>query len=202
MVCNRKWNFYTYLLCRWNKTHREMEHTWASRQWIRTMSRIMQNNYRAPSFIMFLWLYILGCFIPWQTSFAFIKHLPCYKNVKCLLRHVQKFVLSLSFLSCNTLLVPVVQELPLSEVLQVLGPSQLTVSIQSDDPGHSFELLTSSVVYFVFASTEGGAWESAIRLALMPLQSTTPVPAGLTRVHTRKSFILIYSRSFYILLYY
>ncbi|XP_060775879.1 serine/threonine-protein kinase D1-like [Neoarius graeffei] len=63
------------------------------------------------------------------------------------------------------------KELPLSEVLQVRGSSQLTVTVQSDDAGHSFELLTSFVVYCVFANTEGAAWESAIRLALMPLQS-------------------------------
>ncbi|XP_027033993.1 serine/threonine-protein kinase D3-like [Tachysurus fulvidraco] len=63
------------------------------------------------------------------------------------------------------------KELPLSEVLQVRGSSQLTVPAQPDDTCHTFELLTSSVVYCVFSNTEGEAWESAIRLALMPLQS-------------------------------
>ncbi|MCI4377142.1 hypothetical protein PGIGA_G00200310 [Pangasianodon gigas] len=70
------------------------------------------------------------------------------------------------------------KELPLSEVLQVRGSSQLTVPVQSDGAGHSFELLTSSVVFCVFANTEGAAWESAIKLALMPLQSVDLSTAG------------------------
>lgn len=83
-------------------------------------------------------------------------------------------------------------------MLQVQGSSQLTVPVQSDDAGHTFELLTSSVVYYVFANTEGAAWESAIRLALMPLQSiglSEPGPEGYTHTHTQ----IIYSRT--ILLY-
>ncbi|KAI5629057.1 hypothetical protein C0J50_8209, partial [Silurus asotus] len=79
------------------------------------------------------------------------------------------------------------KELPLSEVLNVQGSSQLSVPVQPDDTGHSFEILTSSVVYCVFANTEGAAWESAIRLALMPLQSVcidTSRPPGFSLSHT------------------
>ncbi|XP_062849449.1 protein kinase D4 [Trichomycterus rosablanca] len=65
------------------------------------------------------------------------------------------------------------KELPLSEVLQVRVPAQMTAPVQPDDSGCSFELVTSSLIYCVFAGTEGPAWESAIRLALMPLQSST-----------------------------
>ncbi|TSN12202.1 Serine/threonine-protein kinase D1 [Bagarius yarrelli] len=63
------------------------------------------------------------------------------------------------------------KELPLSEVLQVRGLSQITVPVPQDDLAHSFELVTGSVIYSVFANREGLAWEAAIRLALMPLQS-------------------------------
>lgn len=101
----------------------------------------------------------------------------------------------MALISCNILflnLLLAVQELPLSEVLQVLGSSQLTVPVQLDDAGHSFELLTSSVVYCVFANTEGAAWESAIRLALMPLQSIGISTAGLAgHIHTHHLYKFI-----------
>uniref|UniRef100_A0A4W4FX68 Protein kinase C n=1 Tax=Electrophorus electricus TaxID=8005 RepID=A0A4W4FX68_ELEEL len=61
------------------------------------------------------------------------------------------------------------KELLLSEVLLVRGPDQMTLSQLPGDDSHSFELVTSSLVYCVFADKEGAAWESAIRQALMPL---------------------------------
>ncbi|XP_076829063.1 protein kinase D4 [Brachyhypopomus gauderio] len=64
------------------------------------------------------------------------------------------------------------KELLLSEVLLVRGPGQLVLPLLPGDDSHSFELVTSSVVYCVFADKEGPVWESAIRLALMPLQSS------------------------------
>uniref|UniRef100_A0A3B1IN52 protein kinase C n=1 Tax=Astyanax mexicanus TaxID=7994 RepID=A0A3B1IN52_ASTMX len=62
------------------------------------------------------------------------------------------------------------KELPLSEVLQVRGQGQLTVPLAPGDSGHSFELVTGSLVYCVFADSEGPSWEAAIRLALRPLE--------------------------------
>ncbi|KAI4901141.1 hypothetical protein NFI96_030382, partial [Prochilodus magdalenae] len=69
------------------------------------------------------------------------------------------------------------KELPLSEVLQVRGPGQLTVPVMPADSSHSFELVTSSLVYCVFADAEGPVWEATIRLALMPLEGSAPTRA-------------------------
>ncbi|XP_066536511.1 protein kinase D4 [Hoplias malabaricus] len=65
------------------------------------------------------------------------------------------------------------KELPLSEVLQVRSSDQLTLPLMPGDGGHIFELVTSSLVYYVFADTEGPEWEAAIKLALMPLESSS-----------------------------
>ncbi|XP_055051364.2 protein kinase D4 [Misgurnus anguillicaudatus] len=65
------------------------------------------------------------------------------------------------------------KEIPLSEVLQIRGPGQLTVPVLPGNAGHSFELVTSSLVYCVFADQEGPSWESALKLALRPVQGTT-----------------------------
>ncbi|KAF6728234.1 Serine/threonine-protein kinase D3 [Oryzias melastigma] len=64
------------------------------------------------------------------------------------------------------------KEIPLSEVLQVRGPSQLSVPVLPGDEPHSFELLTASLVFCVQAGTEAASWESAICQALMPMQSS------------------------------
>ncbi|KAG9346662.1 hypothetical protein JZ751_006974 [Albula glossodonta] len=64
------------------------------------------------------------------------------------------------------------KELPLSEVLQVRGPRKLSVPPPPGNRAHSFELVTSVLVYCVLADREGQAWEAAIRQALMPVQSS------------------------------
>ncbi|XP_053199492.1 serine/threonine-protein kinase D3-like [Scomber japonicus] len=63
------------------------------------------------------------------------------------------------------------KEMPLSEVLQVRGPAQLSVPLLPGNCSHSFEVVTASLVYCVTASENGPAWESAIRQALMPVHS-------------------------------
>ncbi|XP_041842584.1 protein kinase D4 isoform X2 [Melanotaenia boesemani] len=64
------------------------------------------------------------------------------------------------------------KEIPLSKVLQIRGPTQLSVPSLPVDDAHSFELVTASLVFCVQAGAEGPAWESAICQALMPLQSS------------------------------
>ncbi|XP_051574626.1 protein kinase D4 isoform X2 [Myxocyprinus asiaticus] len=64
-------------------------------------------------------------------------------------------------------------EISLSEVLQVRGPGQLTMPVLPDNSKHSFELVTGTLVYCVFADEEGPSWESALKLALRPVQGTT-----------------------------
>ncbi|XP_029974770.1 protein kinase D4 [Salarias fasciatus] len=63
------------------------------------------------------------------------------------------------------------KEIVLSEVLCVRGPAHLSVPSLPGKQPHSFEVVTSSLVYCVEAGEEGPAWESAIRQALMPVES-------------------------------
>ncbi|XP_026117868.1 serine/threonine-protein kinase D3-like [Carassius auratus] len=64
------------------------------------------------------------------------------------------------------------KELSLSEVLQVRGPAQLTVPVLTGNSSHSFELVTVSLVYCVFADQDGPSWESALGQALRPVQGS------------------------------
>ncbi|XP_044040941.1 protein kinase D4 isoform X1 [Siniperca chuatsi] len=64
------------------------------------------------------------------------------------------------------------KEITLSEVLQVRGPAQLSVPSLPGNSAHSFEVVTATLVYCVVAGETGPAWESAIRQALMPVQSS------------------------------
>ncbi|XP_037615294.1 protein kinase D4 isoform X1 [Sebastes umbrosus] len=64
------------------------------------------------------------------------------------------------------------KEITLSEVLQVRGPAHLSVPSLPGNSAHSLEVVTASLVYFVVAGENGPAWESAIRQALMPVQSS------------------------------
>ncbi|KAM4714735.1 protein kinase D4 [Anableps anableps] len=64
------------------------------------------------------------------------------------------------------------KEISLSEVLQVRGPAQLSVPSLPGTDVHSFELATASLVFCVQAGDDGAAWESSIRQALMPVQSS------------------------------
>ncbi|XP_030635189.1 protein kinase D4 [Chanos chanos] len=64
------------------------------------------------------------------------------------------------------------RELPLSDVLQIRGPDQLTVPLSPGNSAHSFELVTGTLVYCVVAGKEGQAWEGAFRQALMPVQGS------------------------------
>lgn len=50
------------------------------------------------------------------------------------------------------------------------GPTQLTAS--PGDEAHSFEVATTSLVYFVGAGEDGEAWADAIRQALMPIKDS------------------------------
>lgn len=64
------------------------------------------------------------------------------------------------------------KEIALSEVLQVRGPAHLCVPLLPGNSAHSLEVVTASLVYCVEAGESGPAWESAIRQALMPVQSS------------------------------
>ncbi|XP_071774121.2 protein kinase D4 [Centroberyx gerrardi] len=64
------------------------------------------------------------------------------------------------------------KEIPLSEVLQVRGPARLSVPLSPGNGAHSLEVVTASAVHCVVAGKDGPAWESAIRQALMPVQSS------------------------------
>uniref|UniRef100_A0A3Q1HI78 protein kinase C n=1 Tax=Anabas testudineus TaxID=64144 RepID=A0A3Q1HI78_ANATE len=63
------------------------------------------------------------------------------------------------------------KEIPLSEVLEVRGSTQLSMSTLPGNSAHSFEVVTASLVYCV-AGEDGPVWEGAIRQALMPMQSS------------------------------
>lgn len=67
---------------------------------------------------------------------------------------------------------PPLQEITLSEVLQVRGPAELSVALSPGNGTHTLEVVTAAVVYCVLAGETGPAWESAIRQALMPFQSS------------------------------
>lgn len=67
---------------------------------------------------------------------------------------------------------PVRQEISLSEVLHVRGPTQLSMPLLPGHSAHSFEVVTASLVYCVVAGDQGLAWETVIRQALMPVQSS------------------------------
>ena len=62
------------------------------------------------------------------------------------------------------------QEISLSEVLQVRGPAHLSLS--PGNSGHTLEVETAALVFCVAAGDEASVWESAIRQALMPVQSS------------------------------
>ncbi|XP_045556451.1 serine/threonine-protein kinase D3 isoform X2 [Salmo salar] len=64
------------------------------------------------------------------------------------------------------------KELPLSNVLQVRGPAQLSGPLLPDNSVHSFEVVTGTLVYCVLAGRDGQAWETAVRQALMPVLSS------------------------------
>ncbi|XP_022619796.1 serine/threonine-protein kinase D3-like [Seriola dumerili] len=64
------------------------------------------------------------------------------------------------------------KEIPLSQVLQVRGPAQLSTPLLPGDSAHSFEVVTASLVYCVVAGEDGPAWESAIHQGLMPVESS------------------------------
>ncbi|XP_026171867.1 protein kinase D4 isoform X2 [Mastacembelus armatus] len=65
------------------------------------------------------------------------------------------------------------KEIPLSEVLRIRGPAQLSMPSLPGNSSHSFEVVTASLVYCVVAGEDGPVWEDAIRQALMPVQSGT-----------------------------
>ncbi|KAK1890327.1 Serine/threonine-protein kinase D3 [Dissostichus eleginoides] len=62
------------------------------------------------------------------------------------------------------------KEISLSEVLQVRGPAHLSLS--PGNRGHTLEVETAALVFCVAAGDEASVWESAIRQALMPVQSS------------------------------
>ncbi|XP_054603453.2 protein kinase D4 isoform X1 [Nothobranchius furzeri] len=65
------------------------------------------------------------------------------------------------------------KEISLSEVLQVRGSSHFSASsLPCKSDVHSFELVMASLVFSVHAGADGVAWESAIRQALRPVQSS------------------------------
>uniref|UniRef100_A0A3Q3M7G3 non-specific serine/threonine protein kinase n=1 Tax=Mastacembelus armatus TaxID=205130 RepID=A0A3Q3M7G3_9TELE len=70
------------------------------------------------------------------------------------------------------------KEIPLSEVLRIRGPAQLSMPSLPGNSSHSFEVVTASLVYCVVAGEDGPVWEDAIRQALMPVQSGTVWHSG------------------------
>ncbi|XP_016393557.1 serine/threonine-protein kinase D1-like [Sinocyclocheilus rhinocerous] len=72
----------------------------------------------------------------------------------------------------NEISIKYYKEISLSEVLQVRGPAQLTIPVLPGNSAHSFELVTGSLVYCVFADQDGPSWESALDQALRPVQGT------------------------------
>ncbi|KAK5858626.1 hypothetical protein PBY51_002752 [Eleginops maclovinus] len=62
------------------------------------------------------------------------------------------------------------KEISLSEVLQVRGPAHLSLS--TGNSGHTLEVETAALVYCVAAGESASVWESAIRQAMMPVQSS------------------------------
>ncbi|KAG7235273.1 hypothetical protein INR49_002845, partial [Caranx melampygus] len=95
-----------------------------------------------------------------------------YYKVKALHRHLHHLhVLPPSVpLTPSSLLLFLLQEIPLSEVLQVRGHAQLSVPVLPGPTAHSFEVETASLVYCVVAGEDGPLWESAIRQGLMPVE--------------------------------
>ncbi|XP_074555478.1 protein kinase D4 isoform X2 [Halichoeres trimaculatus] len=65
------------------------------------------------------------------------------------------------------------KEISLSEVLQVRGPSQLSMFSMTANSALSFEVVTASLVYCVEAEESGASWAAAIRQALMPVESSS-----------------------------
>ncbi|XP_058481964.1 protein kinase D4 [Solea solea] len=66
------------------------------------------------------------------------------------------------------------KEIPLCEVLQVRGPAHLCMPVLPGNCAHSFEVVTSSLVFCVSDDDSGGGaplWQSAIRQGLMPVES-------------------------------
>ncbi|XP_028984067.1 protein kinase D4 isoform X1 [Betta splendens] len=63
------------------------------------------------------------------------------------------------------------KEIPLSEVLEVRGSGQLSVSTLPGNKAHWFEMVTAVLVYCV-AGEDAAEWESAVRQALMPVQGS------------------------------
>uniref|UniRef100_A0A671RGM2 Serine/threonine-protein kinase D3-like n=1 Tax=Sinocyclocheilus anshuiensis TaxID=1608454 RepID=A0A671RGM2_9TELE len=72
----------------------------------------------------------------------------------------------------NEISIKYYKEISLSEVLQVRGPAQLAIPVLPGNSAHSFELVTGSLVYCVFADQDGPSWESALDQALRPVQGT------------------------------
>uniref|UniRef100_A0A8C5B266 protein kinase C n=1 Tax=Gadus morhua TaxID=8049 RepID=A0A8C5B266_GADMO len=63
------------------------------------------------------------------------------------------------------------KEIPLSEVLQVRGPTELSVAALPGNRPHSLEVVTGPVVYCVQVQKDAQAWERDLRRALMPMLS-------------------------------
>ncbi|XP_059933071.1 protein kinase D4 [Gadus macrocephalus] len=61
------------------------------------------------------------------------------------------------------------KEIPLSEVLQVRGPTELSVAGLPGNRPHSLEVVTGPVVYCVQVQKDAQAWERDLRRALMPM---------------------------------
>uniref|UniRef100_A0A8C5BEJ7 protein kinase C n=1 Tax=Gadus morhua TaxID=8049 RepID=A0A8C5BEJ7_GADMO len=60
-------------------------------------------------------------------------------------------------------------KIPLSEVLQVRGPTELSVAALPGNRPHSLEVVTGPVVYCVQVQKDAQAWERDLRRALMPM---------------------------------
>ncbi|KAI4808495.1 hypothetical protein KUCAC02_000552 [Chaenocephalus aceratus] len=84
-------------------------------------------------------------------------------------------------------------EISLSEVLQVRGPPPTSPCRQANS-GHTLEVETAALVFCVAAGDEASVWESAIRQALMPVQSSIMIPEedSMTRVLGSGQFGVVY----------
>lgn len=77
---------------------------------------------------------------------------------------------NMDYIWCNSTVL--LQEITLSQVLDVRGPTQLSTLPLPGDGTHSFEVATASLVYYVGAEEDGEAWADAIHQALMPIEES------------------------------
>lgn len=137
---------------------------------------------------------LLHCFIMLMECWVFlISQIKLSLFLLLFIRETQNIIFSIWLvfvLSCDLCPSPLLQEIPLSEILQVEQSGDYSNLAQGSNP-HCFEIITATMVYYVgenncspyhspaLAASGVGmevaqGWEKAIRQALMPV---TPQPS-------------------------